>query len=154
MGRRDLQSFSPRLRGRKRTLNMYIWRDNSVRSHGSRETGGESQGLRGIIQFPRIFQFRVRRKICFSRVGGFILWLYLSSQHKFITCFLLSFLWVFSLPFLFSNQFYLSFIPSWLSARRKRAYQRGVVATSPLLCFIFRCFTLVFKFVSFLVQHS
>lgn len=21
---------------------MYIWRDNSVRSHGSRETGGES----------------------------------------------------------------------------------------------------------------
>lgn len=112
MGRRDLQSLSPCLRGTKRTLNMYIWRDNSVRSHGSREAGGESQALRGIIQFPRIFQFRVRRKICFSRVRGFILWLYMSSQHKFITCFHLSFLLGFSffLPFFLVLFVFYSFV--------------------------------------------
>lgn len=120
MGRRDLQSLSPRLRGTKRTLNMYIWRDNSVRSHDSREAGGESQALRGIIQFG-IFQFRVRRRIRFSRVRGFILRLYMSSQHKFImfSPFLSLFFFVFSSSFF--HQFSSSFIPSWLRVRRRRS---------------------------------
>lgn len=39
---------------------MYIWRDNSVRSHGSREAG-ESQALRGIIQFRDFPVQRSRR---------------------------------------------------------------------------------------------
>lgn len=69
MGRRDLQSLSPRLRGTKRTLNMYIWRDNSVRSHGSREAEGESQALRGIIQFQD-FPVQGSKKNSFLKGSG------------------------------------------------------------------------------------
>lgn len=80
---------------------MYIWRDNSVRSHGSREAG-ESQALRGIIQFrdfpvqcsgrPRVSKDRGRAPLHASSPRKFIasphlIFCPLSPFYLLLSCF-------------------------------------------------------------------
>lgn len=82
----------------------------------------ESQALRGIIQF-RDFPVQGSRRIRFSKVQGFILWLYMSSQRKFIAFHFF--------PFPFVTWFSFPFISLWLSGRGRVYRWWGVAAAPP-----------------------